>query len=924
MGHAGRLTDADPTTDFEVSGGAEHGHAWHAANPEEALAAFDSTPRGVDEAEAERRLQRYGPNRLPAGSRRGPVSRLLLQFHNVLIYVLLGSSALAFALAQVVDAAVILAVVLANAAVGFVQEGRAERALEAIKDLIDPKSAVLRNGRRTTLSAERIVPGDVVLLEAGDRVPADLRLLRASNLRIDEAALTGESLPVEKTDAPVPLEAELGDRASMAYLGTFVAAGQGAGVTVATGSTTELGHISTLLGSVETLKTPLIRQMDRFAGQLTAIILAVAAATFCVALFLRGYALADALMAVIGLSVSAIPEGLPAIMTITLAIGVQRMAHRNAIVRRLPAVETLGSVSVICTDKTGTLTRNEMTVTRVLTGDGEFEVSGAGYSPDGAVLENGAPVDLALRPPLAELVRAAVLCNDAELKRHDGTWRVEGDPMEGALLTLGHKAGADYPELRKAYPRTDEVPFDAAHRFMATLHHSHEKGSFAVVKGAPEVLLAMCDSERSSSGEKPLDPDRWRMHAAQLAATGQRVLALAEKAIRAGRDDLSFDDVRGGCVLLGLVGITDPPRAEAVEAVRACRDAGIRVIMITGDHVETARAIAAQVGLDDDPAAVTGREIEAMDEAALRRVARDAVVFARAAPVHKLRLVEALQSEGLVVAMTGDGVNDAPALKRADVGIGMGAKGTDVAKEAAEVVLADDNFASIAAAVREGRTVYDNLTKVIGWTLPTSAGEALTILAAIAFALPLPITPVQILWINMITAVALGLTLAFEPTEPGTMDRPPRAPDRPLLNASLVWQIMFVSALFLGGAFGMFYWAENRGLSLETARTIVVNTLVVFEIFYLFSIRYVHGTALTFKGLIGTPAVLAGVAVVAAGQFLLTYVPFMQGVFATRPLRFLDGAVIIGAGVALLLVVEIEKRVRGFVLRSRPAGRSSS
>ncbi len=904
-------TDSRPG--FDISATAETRGDWHAAGAEQVLAALGSTAHGLSHAQAVERLERHGPNTLPAAARRGPAVRLLLQFHNVFIYILLGSAGLSFVLGHAVDAGVILAVVLANAAVGFVQEGRAERALDAIRGLIDPKSTVLRDGRRVTLSAADIVPGDVVLLEPGDKVPADLRLLRARGLRIDEAALTGESLPVEKTASPVPAEAGLADRGSMAYLGTFVGAGQGAGVAVATGAATELGRISTLLGSVESGKTPLIRQMDRFGRQLTGVILAVAAATFCIALLLRGYPLAEAFMAVIGLSVAAIPEGLPAIMTITLAIGVRRMAARHAIVRRLPAVETLGSVSVICTDKTGTLTRNEMMVTTVVTADGVFAVSGTGYAPEGALLADGAPADLACVPVLAELVRAAILCNDAELRQADGTWRVEGDPMEGALLALAHKAGAAVTDQRQALPRTDEVPFDAGHRFMATLHHSHEHGGFAVVKGAPEVILAMCEGVRSSSGDVPLDAERWHSDAAQLAATGQRVLAFAVKPMPAGHDDLSFDDLRGGAVLLGLVGIADPPREEAIDAVRACRAAGIRVIMITGDHAETARAIAAALGLDADPVVVTGRDIDLLDASSLQQAAREAAVFARTTPEHKLRLVEALQSEGLVVAMTGDGVNDAPALKRADVGVAMGGKGTEVAKEAAEIVLADDNFASIAAAVREGRTVYDNLTKVIGWTMPTSAGEGMTILAAIALGLPLPITPVQILWINMITAVALGLTLAFEPTEPGTMQRPPRAAARPLLNAQLMWQITFVSALFLAGAFGMFYWAQDRGLPLETARTIVVNTVVVFEIFYLFSVRYVHGSALTLAGLVGTPAVLTGVGAVTAGQFLLTYAPFMQDVFATRPLSIVEGVIVVGAGVALLLVVEAEKRIRMLV-----------
>ena len=890
----------------------------YAETTEQVLAALDASPSGLDDAEAARRLESSGPNTLPAARRRPAWLRLLLQFHNVLIYVLLGSTALALALGEIVDALVILGVVILNALVGFVQEGRAEEALQAIRRMIDPKASVLRADRRETVPVETIVPGDIVLIEAGDKVPADLRLIRARNLRIDEAVLTGESLAVDKSTDPVPRGAALGDRSPMAYSGTSVTAGQGAGVVVATGQATELGRISTLLGSVESLQTPLVRRMDRFGRQLTAVILAVAAATFVVAYFVRGYSLGEAFMGVVGLAVAAIPEGLPAVLTIAMAIGVQRMAARHAIVRRLPAVETLGSVSVICTDKTGTLTRNEMTVTSVATGETRFAVSGVGYAPDGAVTHDGAPVDATGERALAELIRAAALCNDASLKRTEAGWQLGGDPMEGALLTLAHKAGFDPAELAASLPRTDVIPFDAAHRFMATLHHSHEGEAFALIKGAPETILGMCGSVRTEAGTSPLDPDDWHGRVDDLAARGQRVLAFAAKPLPQGTRDLEFSDVEDGAVLLGLAGLMDPPREEAIEAVAACREAGIRVIMITGDHAATAAAIADQLGLDGPAAVLTGQHVDGLDEASLREAAKTATVFARTTPEHKLRLVEALQADGLIVAMTGDGVNDAPALKRADVGIAMGGKGTEVSKEAAEIVLADDNFASIVAAVREGRTVYDNLTKVIAWTLPTSAGEAMTILAAIALGLALPITPVQILWINMVTVAALGLTLAFEPTEPGTMQRAPRPGGSPLLTRTLIWQVAFISVLFVAGAFGMYYWAEARGLPLETGRTIVVNTIVVFEIFYLFSVRYVHGTALTLKGLVGTRPVLIGLAVIVAAQLLLTYAPFMQAVFETRPLGLVEGAVIIGAGVLLLLLAETEKRVRALLKRTPP------
>ncbi|MEZ5444398.1 MAG: cation-transporting P-type ATPase [Gammaproteobacteria bacterium] len=886
------------------------GDAWHALAAEEAFKRMQTRPEGLTEAEADQRLRKYGPNSLPQPPKRGALRRLLAQFHNLLIYALLAAAVLAAVLDHLVDAAVILGVVIVNAFIGFIQEGKAEEALEAIRGMIDPHAAVRRDGRRVTVAADQICPGDVVLIEAGDRVPADLRLVRPRNLKVEEAILTGESMAVDKSVEPVAQDAALGDRSTMAYSGTFVAAGQGVGVAVATGAHTELGRISALMGEVEELKTPLIRQMDRFAKQLTAVILGVSLLAFLYARFARGYAVAEAFMTVVGLAVAAIPEGLPAVMTITLAIGVKRMAARNAIIRRLPAVETLGSVSVICSDKTGTLTRNEMTVRAVVTGTDDYEVTGVGYEPEGAFRAGGRDVDTAERPDLAEFARAALLCNDAELRQTEGSWLVDGDPMEGALVTLAAKWGLDAALLRKQLPRTDEIPFDAQHRFMASLHHSHEDGAFIVVKGAPERIVQMCTLERTAAGEQPLRAAHWHARAEELAAQGQRVLAFAARPAGFEQRDLSFADVEDGLCLLGLAGFIDPPREEAIAAVADCKAAGIRPIMITGDHAVTAREIARQLGLAKDPKALSGQDLEGMDSDALRAAVRETAVFARTTPEHKLRLVEALQGDRHIVAMTGDGVNDAPALKRADVGVAMGRKGTEAAKEAAEVVLADDNFASIVAAVREGRTVYDNLMKVIAWTLPTNGGEAFTILAAIAFGLALPVTAAQILWINMVTAVALGLTLAFEPTEPDTMRREPRETEQHILSGELLWRILFVSVLVVGGAFGVYYWAEDRGMGHETARTMVVNTIVVMEIFYLFSVRYVHGTSFTWQGVVGTRAVLIGVSVIFVAQLLFTYAPFMQAIFRTRPVALTDGVVIIAIGMTMLSIVEIEKAIR--------------
>lgn len=900
--------------------------AWHALAANSVLARLASGPEGLSSAEAARRLAKHGPNRLPAAKPRGPLRRLLAQFDNLLIHVLLVSAAVTALLEHWLDAAVILGVVVVNAIVGFIQEGRAEKALDAIRGMLTPQASVLRDGRRVTVDAAQLVPGDLVLLEAGDKVPADLRLIRARGLKVEEAALTGESVPVEKSADAVAADAPLGDRASMAFSGTLVAAGQGVGVVVATGAGTELGRISAMLGAVEPLTTPLLRQMDAFARRLTLVILALSALVFAFAWLQRGYAAKDAFLAVVGIAVAAIPEGLPAVLTITMAIGVRRMAARNAILRRLPAVETLGSVSVICSDKTGTLTRNEMSVASAVTAAGIFAVSGTGYEPRGTVTPTaGAAAAPEARAVLAELARAAALCNDAALREDPEVgWVVDGDPMEGALLAFAARAGEEPEALRRRLPRRDAIPFDTRHRYMATLHRGEDGGdAFVVVKGAPERLLAMCGRERriaAGSGDAPLALAAWQAQVEALAAQGQRVLAVATRPMPAEADTLTPDDVEaGGLVLLGILGLIDPPREEAIAAVAECQAAGIRVKMITGDHAATAAAIARQIGLQGTGAVVTGQEIEALDDAALRARARDADVFARTSPEHKLRLVEALQAEGAVVAMTGDGVNDAPALKRADVGVAMGRKGTEAAKEAAEMVLADDNFATIAAAVREGRTVYDNVQKVIAWTLPTNGGEATTMVAAILLGVTLPLTPVQILWINMVTAVALGLTLAFEPAEPDVMRRPPRDPREPLLSGFLLWRVVLVSALFTLGAFAIFALAEARGLGLEAARTAVVNTLVVLEIAYLFSVRYQRMTSFTWRGALGTPAVLLGIAAVTVLQLAFTYAPAMQALFATRPLDpIADGLPILAAGVALMVVLEAEKHLRRR-LAARPA-----
>ncbi|GAA0786773.1 cation-transporting P-type ATPase [Marinobacterium sediminicola] len=891
---------------------------WHQMTTEQSLQALQTSVDGLSSQEAAMRLAHYGSNSLPEPARRSVLTRFLLQFHNILIYVLLGSAAITATLGHVADTLVIIAVVLINATIGFFQEGKAEKAMDAIRRMLALKASVMRDKGRHRVSAEALVPGDIVLLEAGDKVPADLRLLDVRGLQVQEAILTGESMPVEKQTHPVGQDEALGDRTSMVYSGTLVTRGQGRGVVVATGANSEIGRMSGLLSGVEVLTTPLTRQMNLFARWLSLLILLVAGLLLVFGTLAERLAFADLFMAVVGLSVAAIPEGLPAVLTITLAVGVQAMARRNAIVRRLPAIETLGAVSVICTDKTGTLTRNEMMVATVVTGSAEYSLQGVGYAPDGDLLCDGHVIDDSMPAALEELGRVAVLCNDASLHECEGVWSVEGDPMEGALMAFSGKIGLEPRTLRAAWTRTDIIPFDAEHRFMATLNHDHRNHALVAVKGAPERLLSMCGSQRTADGNSaPLDQAYWQVQAEKIAAKGMRVLALAIKPVAPEHFILEFSDVEQGLIMIGLVGLIDPPRVEAIAAIGECLRAGIRVKMITGDHKGTAAAIGRQIGLQNSDRVLTGIELDGMDDLTLAAAAMSTDIFARTSPEHKLRLVMALQSQGMTVAMTGDGVNDAPALKRADVGIAMGRRGSEAAKEASELVLADDNFASLTAAVRKGRTVYDNIKKVISWTLPTSTGEAMTIIVALLFGMTLPVTPIQILWINLITAVSLGVALAFEPTEPGTMRRPPRPRSEPLLSGDLAWHTVFVSALFVAGVFGMYANAIDKGYSVELARTIALNTLAVMEIFHLFFIRNFYGTSLTWQAVRGTRVVWATVIIVTCAQFAITYLPPLQALFATVALPPIDGLNILGVGIALLLIIETEKQIR---LRWRDRG----
>lgn len=892
---------------------------WHDKPSEQVLQEQASTSSGLTADSVKQRLERYGPNRLPKPVQRHVLLRFMSHFHNILIYVLLGAALITALLNHIVDTSVIIAVVLINAIIGFLQEGKAEKAMDAIRHMLALRASVIRDGRRQTINGEDLVPGDIVLLEAGDKVPADMRLVKSHGLRIHEAILTGESVAVEKQIKPVATDAALGDRSCMAYSGTTVTSGQGIGVVVATGKTTEIGHISSLLAQVQTLSTPLVAQMATFAKWLTLFILAIAMLILLYGYFVMSLAFADLFMAVVGIAVAAIPEGLPAVLTITLAVGVQAMARQNAIVRQLPAIETLGSVSVICSDKTGTLTRNEMNVKTVVVGKHQFAIEGLGYEPRGEIrLENNSikPAEYML---LRQLGRVAALCNDAELIKREEEWHVEGDPMEGALLAFAGKTGMDGDQARSQWTRTDVIPFDTQHKYMATLNHDHENHAYISVKGAPETVLGMCQTQLTEQGDvETLNYAYWHEQAQRIAAQGQRVLAFACKTVAPEHTVLEQTDIDKSLHFVGLVGLIDPPRAEAVDAIAVCHRAGIDVKMITGDHAATAVAIGKQLGLKNSDNLLTGGELDKMNDTELAAAVINTGIFARTSPEHKLRLVMALQANGMTVAMTGDGVNDAPALKRAGAGIAMGKSGSEAAKEAAEIVLADDNFASIVAAVREGRTVYDNIKKVISWTLPTNAGEAMTIIFALMLGLSLPITPVQILWINMITAVTLGIALAFEPTEENTMRRPPRPRGDPLLNGWLIWHIILVASLFLVGVFGIYDYAIINGYSENMARTLAMNTLVVLEIFHLFFIRNMYSTSLTLKAASGTRVIWIAVGAVTAGQFAITYVPWLQHVFKTESINFVDGLLIIAIGAVMFAIIELEKQIRlRFLKRSQ-------
>lgn len=876
--------------------------AWHALAVEDVLTRLDTGYQGLTEQEAASRLQRYGPNKLPEHRATSLLARLLAQFHNPLIYVLLAAAILTALLGHWVDCGVIVAVVVINAVIGLVQESKAEQAIESLRDMLTPAALVIRAGARARVPAADLVPGDIVLLHAGDRVPADVRVIDAKGLSIDESPLTGESVAVTKDPRPLPPEMPLPDRRNMAYSGTLVVSGVGSGVVVETGERTELGRVARMLREVQRVETPLIRRLDRFSRLISLVVVALSLLVFGVG-SITGRAAVEMLMVAVALAVSAIPEGLPAIVSIALAIGVVRMARRNAVVRRLPAVEVLGSTTVICTDKTGTLTRNEMTVVRVVTPGATYQVEGVGYAPTGRVLREGTgPLDPSGAEDLQRLALAAVLCNDAELRNRAGQWQIEGDPTEGCLLVLASKMGMPVEHLRRQWSRTDVIPFDSSLQLMATLNRNRLGAAFVHLKGAPEAVFPRCGLDAAGR-------DQWARRVKELASEGLRVLAVACKPHDPDDVVLDIEDIEDGFELLGVVGMIDPPRPEAIEAVARCQAAGIRVIMVTGDHAETALAIARQIGIaGPDSQVLTGRDIDALDDAKFDQSVRQTNVLARVSPAHKLRLVRSLQSAGEVVAMTGDGINDAPALKQADIGVAMGRAGTDVAKEAADMVLLDDNFASIEHAVEEGRTVFDNLQKTILFILPTNGGECLALSAALVPGALLAILPLHVLWINLVTTVALAITLAFDPPEPDIMRRPPKPPGTPLVDWRLLLRVVLVSVLMAIGVYAVFLFEQSRGCSLPAARSAAVNIVVFSEVVYVLNCRRLQSSVLTPRVLLENRVVWLGIALVTLLQLAFTYWPVANSVFETAAIDAAAWARVIVSCAVLFAAVELEKR----------------
>lgn len=871
---------------------------------------------GLSSSKVIKRQNQYGLNEIKQKRGTHPIIIFLGQFNQPLIYILLAASFITAILKEWVDSLVIFGVVIVNAIIGFILEVKARKAIESLGKSVSREANVIRDGKRQRIPASQLTIGDIVFLLSGDKAPADIRLIKVRELQIDESTLTGESIPVIKSTAVIEKNTILAERTNMVYSSTLVTYGMGTGIVVAIGNNTEIGRINQMIATADVLETPLTKLIARFSKVLLYVIMGLAGITFLIGVF-RGDKIVEMFMAAVALAVGAIPEGLPAALTITLAIGVSKMAKRHAIVRKLPAVETLGSTNVICSDKTGTLTKNQMTVQNIFTTGHNYEISGIGYEPKGNFLANNCNINPLDDLVLKECLIAGMLCNDSNLVSIENNWPIEGDPTEGALLVSAMKSGLSRDAILTDLPRLDTIPFESEYQYMATLHkNAKSKNNIVYVKGSVESILARSSKVLLSSGEiVNIDVNRCLEASNVLATKGLRVLAFGCLMVDKSKSGITHADIAENLVFLGLQAMIDPPRPEAIQAIQACHKAGIKVKMITGDHELTALAIAHMIGIVGNSQnlsefqVLNGKRIAELSDQELIDIVENVYVYARVAPEHKLRLVKALQFHGDIVAMTGDGVNDAPSLRQANIGIAMGITGTDVAKETADMILTDDNFATIEAAVEEGRGIYDNLVKFITWTLPTNFGEGLVILLAVIAGIALPILPVQILWINMTTAILLGLTLAFEKMEPGIMSRPPRKSSQSILTPDLIIRIFVVGALLCAGAFGFFEYAIRMGKSEVLARTVAVNIFVFGELFYLFNCRSLRFSM--FKiGIFSNPLLWIGVLIMILLQILFTYAPFMNRVFHSTQIDILDWIFVLITGIIIYATVGLDKLLR--------------
>lgn len=888
--------------------------SWHALEVEAILGELQSDlHKGLGNKQVLEHRELYGQNMLTAKAQKSKFILFLQQFNQPLVYILIAATIVTALLGEYIDSAVIFGVILINSIIGYVQELKAIKAIEALAKMGKVQATVMRDGEKISVDAKELVVGDIVLVYSGDKIPADIRIVKSKELRVDESSLTGESVSVEKDPQLLDQETVLADRDNMAYSSSLVTSGSATGVVVAVGNDTQIGQINTMIADADILETPLTLKIAGFSKILLYIILGMAFITFAIGV-LKGGEASEMFLASVALAVAAIPEGLPAAMTIILAIGVSKMATQNAIIRKLPAVETLGSTTVICSDKTGTLTQNEMTVKQLYSGSNIYKLDGVGYSSEGEIKsEDGS--DYKGNKALDETLKAGLLCNTSNIVKEGTKYKVVGDPTEAALLVSASKAGYEKEYVEDELVHIDTLDFDSAKQYMASYYGKKDKSSSHIyLKGSLEKILERCDVMLDADGkEVPIDKETITKQLENMASEGMRVLAFAYMSVGYWIESLEHHHVENGLVFLGLQAMIDPPRAEIKSSVESCHKAGIGVKMITGDYKITALAIAKMIGLTIDPqqSSLSGSELENMSDEELLEVIENVNVYARVTPEQKLRLVKLLQQKNNIVAMTGDGVNDAPALKQANIGVAMGITGTEVSKEAADMILTDDNFTSIKNAVEEGRGVYANIIKFITWILPTNVGQGLVVVFAVLFGLNLPLSPVQILWVNMTTAVLLGLMLAFEPKEQGLMDHPPRDVDEPILSNTLLTRVLYVGGLLLVMSFFTFWYVQNRieGATIEQARTAAVSIFIFGQTFYLFNCRSMYLSM--FKlGVFANRWLIFGIGMMLVSQLLFIYAPFMNLLFSTAPIGLEEWLIIFISSTIIYTIVEIEKAIR--------------